>query len=506
MNLHEPAIDNEHPIRQKLVQYGRDQDEWIGDAFEADITFMAPNVVILSFAPEEWRADFNERRHHSTHGFAIYESDKQEKVVDTLADFCSRLSVRPLCVLDYRGVRHFDLPSAERNFLALGRASLNPHILTQDHTFVSEQTIPNDRNFSDSGQLVERVVEERLRREEHYLHIRLKAELNLQALEDAEIAEPQQGEAYSSALVVDVDASNLNVLTSFGMFALRMTLESQYLEHGILSKIRFPNASGSRETMLNHGYRAELRGSMDVHAPQQANRAVFTHGRDTFLASIGPTVSRSKLLDGINIYLAELTRSFELLTEYRSYTRERPFTSHKTYTGRLPVFHLLRLILIELTENATLYANGPLTVALSHTQGVLSICVGDLGVGLRSGILANYDLADRLVGDVEALEMAFQLPQHQDKRRDLNRIENKGSGFGLFDCLHNVERCGGRVAIRSGSAVAAFMDRVRRTTAPSKIVDSSYYTLGTQFMIVAPLDKSARRRIPRTFNDMMERI
>lgn len=301
-----------------------------------------------------------------------------------------------------------------------------------------------------------------------------------------------------SSLCFVIDLNNITDLSSFGLFYLMLFIEKICWDYGLLCIIKCDNLSRRVFNSLRSYSFCKIKEPYIIF-----NAPVDTGEKDTFRSfNIRKFGGRSltKLMDNTSYFFGYIVNMFpDYFNEYIGIPYEFK-EDGKVRTMRLVRKNVILQFISELVANIQFHSEGNGYIFIELNRYILSIIVGDSGIGIRRGIIKNYNLEEKLINDHNAINLAFNLfPYHH-----LRSKYAEGAGCGLRDTLNYIFRCNGKFIMRTNKTVGSFVNPVVRATYPSKILDFYFNANGTQYLVNLPLTDISRNYMPKSTKDFLE--
>jgi ABC-type transporter Mla MlaB component len=500
----ELVLDESHPIVARICAYAASQNPRVGEFLRTSLFFFSPKTLVITQGglgglkqhASEAVLDINE------HKPLLADPGALREMIDVLCGFFRGKASGHRIAIDLRGNRIIDATALEGMVAELAAVQLRPALLLSpnmqkyltpvqpahvSHSFEDLRTTLAEESFGPADRPT----------------LTLSGDVTLAVLEGVlQNRELREGD---QSCVLKLDLRKVRNIDAFALFSLRLLLYSMYRLMGAAWEIVRPEDPGLDAKLSDHGfYEIErsvawnwmgdaLRQPNSINSPPSAWTAMVPKGGDMQL-----------FRKAVDAALHALRASYgDRLDEYRPISYARKHSSEKPSVYRLPISAIIRWLVTELAENALRYSEGPLHFSMSTARDVLSISLGDLGIGIRAGILRNYELQNDVRNNTDAVKIAFELPDHANQRKHKEDPGQIGAGHGLSDSLGHVFRCHGRLILRTGRVIGAFVNPVSRSALPTKIENSNYFLLGTQFFMLIPLTESAQSGMPTSTQDFI---
>jgi hypothetical protein len=423
-----------------------------------------------------------------------------------LGTFLSSTSLNPLVIFDLRPQRYLDV-----SLVLSALQILRPHVrealmlMTEDAKSVLMQDVPeNEKGRCLSEKELVRHLRGLLDSGETKISIAGTPVITLESIEQ-QFAKLDTTDLVVESLIVTLDLRDRNKISFFSaqeLLALMFTLSHEF---GVLWRIQ-ANKESLKKTFIAGRFVEAAKPIMDpfeeaFDLPDWPG--MLADIQDRCGTYVFDQSASSKLFDVIDTFLADLLRRYSRISEYVSRVHDPLHESHKPSIHRKTRHSSIRSIISELIENVILHSRGVGYFSAYIRSNILQVYVGDSGVGLREGILNNYDISE-IKSDRDALAWLFELYKRQDCRRESD-VLTKYAGFGLRDMLQNIFACNGKFLCKSGRQIASFVNPVTKVSSPSKILDSKVPLRGTHYMIMIPLAGLAKAdSFPAGTDDFLE--
>lgn len=212
--------------------------------------------------------------------------------------------------------------------------------------------------------------------------------------------------------------------------------------------------------------------------------------------------TQSAVVKEFEAYLGGVARRNEHLLAHITVRDQSRSFSYRRGHVRLPLYHFIEEVVHELVDNVTAHSGSVGFLCAQNSGRFLNLFLGDCGLGIRRGLLNNYDVSGVLGTEEDAMEAWFDLGSYlQYRKKERFGIE---AGYGLMDTLSHVFTCKGKFLYRSGKSVGSFMNPVSRVNKP-KIQGSQFTMCGIQYCILIPLAEDGYEHMPNTTEDFMTR-
>lgn len=356
--------------------------------------------------------------------------------------------------------------------------------------------------FYSIAKLIE-YIEELSHQNEYSYEVVIKGKISIKALEEnlPNLADEHAAlNKYLFVKILFISSSNINI---FSLAILNHFFHDIWEKKGILFTLRFDdNSNGVLKKICDlRTYEVSRLFFVEKYQPPIGARSTSrilggylydkNDRRDT------------KLLFRFDEFLFKIRTMFSgYIEEFVKINYDSSGTSYETQQIDRARFVLIKDIVSELIDNVTLHSEGVGYFAAEISMYHLYLFIGDCGIGLKNGILKNYNLFDEIDTDEKALSELFRLNQFNRKRKNVIDI-NLNAGHGLRRCLNNIFALDGKFCVRTDDLIAFFMNPINRSDIPSKIIKSNFYIKGTQYMIVIPLFRISQKSIPQTYEDFL---
>lgn len=329
--------------------------------------------------------------------------------------------------------------------------------------------------------------------------IKLKGNLTLMSIENKSNIDIYNN--LKDKILISLDISNLNNISFFALNMLNHIIHTISHEFGLLWELNQPSKNN------------KITNKFITYRFHEVNK-LFLNNNEWYQSPVGQDNMSYEMDFGVFLFdkvrRGKIVRSFIAFLSrfrdiYKDFLEERipieyeyKFRTHKSHYNYLSRFNLICSIAYELIENAIIHSGGSVGYisALVYKYHLL-LFIGDCGLGLKKGILENYDMSDSIQTDTDAISYLFNLYGLKDKRREKHNF-NLGAGFGLKDTLSNIFALNGKFIFRSGTAIGSFVNPVKKSSSPTKIFNSNLDIAGTQYMIIIPISKSAMLTVNTT--------
>jgi hypothetical protein len=370
--------------------------------------------------------------------------------------------------------------------IAIGNANLKKYIITSDSDVVVY--------FSKEDTL--KYIDDYVCQDGNYLKISFSGIITLKKIEDI-FGLLNLNNEFKSKYMVLFDFTNAITISTFSIFQLNIFIHSLAHQFGVLCKFDKTNEKILNQFTIFRVFKINKSLLINDHVEKKINGkiklGVFIFDNIVFADTINK-------FDDFIAYVVRNTKNY--LESYVSKKYDFPGATKKEITYRLAIKNVISWIISELAENALIHSEGIGYIGARVVNDLLLLFIGDSGIGLKEGILKNYDLDDTIYDDKSAILYTFQLTKYHAKRKKLEPLEY-GSGRGLRDTLSNIFLCKGKFILRTGAAIGSFINPVSKGYIPTKIINSNLNIIGTQYMIIIPLTESAERNLPNKTDDFL---
>jgi hypothetical protein len=337
--------------------------------------------------------------------------------------------------------------------------------------------------------------------EENIFCIPLTGNVSLARLEST-IIEKDLQDRVRNALVIKVDFNGVSTISCFGMSTIDLLIHTLVHRHGTFFRMEYSKAPTRvvnkilewRTPEVNSFFLLPRDGHGRATEETVKQFGVYLFDRDSYRSVLGRF--RIYMLNVREMFLDYIGEPFAIRYEYDGQTRKAQTYHSVTY------YNIIINIVDELVENAVQHSQGVGYLSATFSKYHLFLFIGDCGIGLKKGILKNYQMDTELADDTKAIELVFNLPVYKNRRKKDEAFKD-WAGYGLADTLHNIFVCKGKFIFRTGNKIGAYMNPVSKTFSPPRILDSNLNLLGTQYMILIPLMKDAVDTLPKTAEDFL---
>lgn len=510
-----------HPILDALAQCLRAVgDERLVTLFETHVAFLYPKTLAISFVgaplpdgltdpdlPDIRAADpsfAEENVLESTASKDIRDARPVENAIflrflEQLVQCLDQVDLVPIFVVDLRDQRILDEPFLVKSLEVLSRKV--QHILLLCSSDIRDELLRDmpSKSFLDTSEL-KAYLRQLWRSGEKSLDLALPPFINLASL-DEHLGRVDLAIGSQSAYCTVLDFSKANNSSFFSIVQLVVIMHAASRRTGNVWRISSANQTVTRKLILHRVFEA-LGPILDkgcIPASLDASQPTLDELQTSCGIHVFDRSSLSTVIETTDNYMAKLRRAYAHLNHPVLMISDSVFTSRKPRPYRQTLYQIIRLIISELIENVVLHSDGLGFFAARANETLLFLYIGDCGVGVKRGILRNYDLTDMIVDERQALEYLFQLASFRTKRRG-DDAYNEGAGFGLRDTLQRIFACKGKFICRSGRHIASFMNPVSKVSSPS-LQQCLGHVDGTQFMIMIPLSFDAV--LPKGANEFL---
>jgi len=414
-----------------------------------------------------------------------------------LLNACNHLQLNAVFVIDLRAARTLD-ETIIRPIVDLFNNS-NKKVLL----FLSENTerklvtssLPEGYEFLFSADEFASYIEKLIMDPINILHLPLSGKLTLFSFDET-LKQMDFYNKLQDAYLVFLGLQHLSNMSAFCIYFLNVLIHSVSHNYGVIWDVGLESAKTHLSRTLTC-YR-----TFEVNKLFLRHKAISAPAKELDPKNFGIYLfdknTWANVLGRFETYLSNLGLMFpDYLSEYVSIKYDYKFKSVRADNVFLTHYNLVSSIVSELAENVAIHADGIGYLAASVSKYRLHLFVGDSGIGLRNGILKNYELHNEIKDDHAALNFLFQLHEFRTHRRGDSDF-NIGAGYGLKDALSHIFANGGKFIFRTGACIGSFMNPVQKASTPSKILDSYIWADGTQYMILIPVSHSATRELPDT--------
>ncbi|MFZ3138821.1 MAG: ATP-binding protein [Thermodesulfovibrionales bacterium] len=288
----------------------------------------------------------------------------------------------------------------------------------------------------------------------------------------------------SSASYIDLIVLDLNRLRNLDLIASTMLLilcHSFAHKYGVLYKIIMPNYGSAKAELIESRFAKIMEPYM--YEPLKSFAKVISE-REEFTKLRGPRYGTIAFSPETYSNLLEIfIDTFESLMSSRNFLYTRYIRHFGNRIWQVLWKNLLSAMK-ELCDNVKEHANGTGYIAfLISKEGILQICICDVGIGLEKGLKDNYTF--KIKSSDEAIIKALNLKKYMKYRK-----KDKRGGYGLNTVKKIVAGFGGEMSIRTGTSVVNFK---YNSDDKELVIDSVKKGLirldGTQFFINVPLQK-----------------
>lgn len=517
----------DHPIKEEIKKQFDLQNSSSSSKrlLQDNIVFLYPRIFSFSFNP--YSKSFK-RYERPVDDFLVEGIDipSQEEIVlkqqeisqsgysdffDLLVKVFKILKLNPIIIIDLRNAQLLNITVLIHILKILyDKENIINTILFAPDTLVDIikkdllDTYYDKLNFIDSIKDLNSYFENFISDEKNILKIELPNQVNVFSFEN-KLKEMDFGNAITNKFVIELDFKRVYKISFFCLNLLNIfihTISHKYgviwtMDYNVMKKKVLGKIVGFRLHDTNRLFLNYNKNSPPVVEQLRTNFGVFMFDEnyaEIVYKKFGIFV-HSNLLEMFGDYLQEgLTRRQEV--KYTSYV-DRPLEI--SYLG------FITSIAYELIDNVMLHSKGIGYFSCGVFKYHLFLFIGDCGIGLKEGILRNYDLADTIKTEEDAIKQLFNLSDYNKLKRIGEKDFNVGHvGKGLKKTLNDVFNCNGRFLYRSGSCVGAFLNPVKRANIPSKITTSYIHLSGTQYMIIIPISDQANLKFANTYDDFLK--
>jgi hypothetical protein len=295
--------------------------------------------------------------------------------------------------------------------------------------------------------------------------------------------------------LIELDFYKTHYINPFVLFLLNNLIRSYSAQYGL--RWKFSNISKREKLfLLFENFKILSVNSFFLNSDHSVEKLIEEKNLRQLGVYLFNERTRNAINQKFNDFLNDLVKMFpNYLNQRAAITYESAYKSYKPCKRYFSYHNYIRMIVSELVENVTLHSNGTGYFASELKNYILFIYIGDCGIGIHKGILQNYKLDHLFKSTEDSLRNLFRLDEHNDKRMD-SKTFSKGAGFGLKDTLNNIFRLKGKIVYRSGEYFGAYLNPVKKASAPPNIFRSNTNIRGTQYMIMIPMSKLAIQKLP----------
>ena len=338
---------------------------------------------------------------------------------------------------------------------------------------------------------------------EHNLTVKASPELSIAAIEQLIHNQPYSN-LTSDKLAVLLDLSEVSHTCMWSIGIMSLLCHTLAHSQGVVWRLDENRISDSLKRQLTQLKFTKINDLFlwsglpdNIHHRENRN----TYGINLFSRD---TVT--KAVNDFNNYANRLLEYYpDYVNQYVSHTHTFFHQSKKTVTVRQTIYRRILDVVKELCENAAYHSKGLCYLGAEIYAHHIHLFIGDCGIGIKNGILSNYNLTGVIHSNTDALNNMFNLAEHCDKRRPQNAYD-LGGGEGLKHTLNNIFACSGKFVIRTGKRYASFINPVTKAYKPSKVIDSTGKIDGTQYMILIPVFHGAEKMTPTKTDDFMKLV
>lgn len=417
------------------------------------------------------------------------------KFVSLLADAVNSLPIKVIVFIDLRGTRVIDKTLIQKIKNLLIEKKVIFYFFYNDSHLTNEELEFIGKEFVVSSQLFELFINNFLSAENNAMRIKISGTVSLRGIDEA--CRKINTDDISRSFLNIFDFSSASSVSFFSINMLSVLMHSYAHQYGSLSDVALSNTFKKmkhrfdifRFWKINKYFLLNKRheGDCDIKA-----FGIYLFNRTTY----------SQIVNKFGEWLRNISELYpQYFNRYLDIQYEYKGSSYRDKTFRQTYANIIRHIASELIENAARHSKGVGYFSFYARNSILYMFIGDCGVGLANGILANYDLEKCIVNDKRALKILFQL-YHLRKRRKTESILEAGGGEGLISILSNIFNRKGKLFVRTGNIYAAFLNPIMKHK-QLKTLESSYYLEGTQFLIALPLTEAAIGLLPQSTDDFL---
>jgi hypothetical protein len=510
----------DHPIIKSLEEQLRTlgcENELISE-FSKRIRFLYPKLISFFLGEFSKEQNYTElpcslttddnaiMRRDGTAKYRSVASEKLLSLFSKLLQAIARIQFRPIIVIDMRGALFFDETLLSKILVMVDENIGDVAVVLMVHESI--KNILNENIFKRKVKIVFSLNEltayanELIELDENIFCIALTENVSLARLESI-IIEKDLQERVRNALLIKINFNRVSSISCFGMSTIDLLIHTLAHRHGTFFRMEYSKAPTRVVNKILEWRTPEVNSFFLVPRDDHGRATeetvkqfgVYLFDRDSYRSVLGRF--RMYMSSVREMFLDYIGEPFAMRYEYPGQTRKAQTYHSVTY------HNIIINIVDELVENAVQHSQGVGYLAATFSKYHLFLFVGDCGIGLKKGILKNYQMESELADDRRAIELVFNLPVYKSRRKK-DEVSKDWAGYGLADTLYNIFICKGKFIFRTGNKIGAYMNPVSRTFSPPRILDSNLYLLGTQYMILIPLTKDAVDTLPKTAEDFLE--
>jgi len=222
----------------------------------------------------------------------------------------------------------------------------------------------------------------------------------------------------NNKFVVEFNFNNVLNISTFSLFVFSLIIHTLSHQFGIVSRIKIDSAKKSVVSLLkifrifniNQFFLFDEK-SIDVkHDYEKPVFGIYLFDKSYY----------RQLINKFERFIYFLSRYYSYDLDHRiSYKYDFPGGSRKGAIFRAQLKEIIISIAGELVENVTQHSEGVGYIGAHVLKGNLFLFIGDCGIGIKNGILKNYEMTNEIIDDEDAIKYCFKLHEFDNKRKKI---------------------------------------------------------------------------------------
>lgn len=416
-----------------------------------------------------------------------------------------RLKFNPILVFDLFTTRFFDQSSIMDVIDILDGHSMKFNILLlipyNIKNYIDESTYIQKSSVFFSKDSLLKYLYNYVLKPENILTVTFKGIVTLKSLDKFFESIDFYSNIYNK-FIIEFDFNNVIKFNSHSLFLISLIIHSLSHQFGIVSRIKIDSAKNNVISLLNTFRIFKI--NQYFLFDEKVSDIKFDYDKPVFGIYLFDKSFFRQTIDKFENFIYFLARTFTYDLDHRfSYKYDFPGGTRKGAIFRAKLKEIIISIVGELVENVIQHSEGVGYIGAHVQKGNLFLFIGDCGIGIKSGILKNYEMADEIIDDEDAIKYCFKLHQFDKKRKKVSLLE-EGPGRGLRDTFNNISICNGKFFLRTMNCLGSFVNPILKGHMPTDIIKSYLKIIGTQYLLAIPLKIGGETWLPNTTADFLD--